>query len=85
MNPNRKPAGERRAGGPPRPAPSQLFALRLWQAELGQDQTEWRGQLQHVVSGQTRYFRDWPTLTVQLVELLAETASPPADANGAEP
>ena len=43
-------------------AESQLFVVRLWAEDLGQGQTDWRGKIQHVNSGEARYFRDWPTL-----------------------
>jgi hypothetical protein len=39
-----------------------LFMLRLWPEDLGGGQTDWRGKVQHVNSGEARYFRDWPTL-----------------------
>jgi hypothetical protein len=41
---------------------SHLFTVRLWVEEPGNGQTEWRGQVQHVMSGEKRYFRDWSTL-----------------------
>ena len=41
---------------------SHLFTVRLWQEELGNGQTEVRGKVQHVSSGEVRYFRDWPML-----------------------
>lgn len=41
---------------------SQLFTVRVWLEELGNGQTEWRGKVQHVASGEVRYFRDWSTL-----------------------
>jgi hypothetical protein len=56
---------------------NQLFTLRVWQAGVGDGQMEWRGKLQHVVSGQTHYFRDWPTLILYLGEMLSE----PIDGN----
>jgi hypothetical protein len=49
---------------------SQLFMLRLWPEELGSGQIDWRGRVQHVNSGETRYFRDWPTLLAFLEGLL---------------
>ena len=55
-----------------RPLHNHLFTLRVWQADSGEGQMEWRGKLQHVVSGQTRYFRDWPTLILHLGEMLSE-------------
>ena len=41
---------------------SQLFTLRLWPEALGGGVNEWRGQVRHVTSGETRYFRDWEVL-----------------------
>jgi hypothetical protein len=52
---------------------SYLFTLRLWPEALGNDQSEWRGQVQYVSSGEMRYFRDWPTLVAFLLEVLAKT------------
>jgi len=37
---------------------SHLFTVRLWLEELGDGRAEWRGQVQHVLSGETHYFRD---------------------------
>ncbi len=54
------------------PPKNQLFTLRVWQADAGEGQMEWRGKLQHVVSGQTHYFRDWPTLILHLGKMLEE-------------
>ena len=51
-------------------ARSHLFMLRLWPEDLGSGQTDWRGKVQHVNSGEARYFRDWPTLEAFLDELL---------------
>ena len=49
---------------------SHLFTLRLWAEEMGDDQTEWRGEVRHVTSGETRYFRDWATLVTLLLAML---------------
>jgi hypothetical protein len=49
---------------------SQLFTVRLWREDLGDGRSEWRGQVQHVLSYETRYFRDWQTLAAFLVEQL---------------
>lgn len=48
---------------------SQLFTIRMWREDLTTDRIEWRGQVQHVSSGKSRYFRDWQTM----VEFLKET------------
>jgi hypothetical protein len=58
---------------------SYLFSVRLWMEDMGDGQTEWRGQLRHVASGETRYFRDWLALVALLQALLpiGETAPQP--------
>ena len=50
---------------------SYLFTLRFWRTDPGSGETEWRGKLQYVVSGETRYFQDWPELVLYLKEMLA--------------
>lgn len=41
---------------------SHLFTLRVWVEDVGNGRTEFRGTLKHVLSGETRHFRSWPTL-----------------------
>jgi len=36
----------------------QLFTIKLWQEALTEKQTEWRGKIQHIGSGDSSYFRD---------------------------
>lgn len=59
---------------------SHLFTLRLWREGLGGGQTELRGKVQHVSSGEARYFRDWVALKAFLQEVTlridAQTAHP---------
>jgi hypothetical protein len=56
---------------PDRPLPrSHLFMLRMWPEDLGGGQTDWRGSVQHVNSGEARYFRDWPALEAFVEGLL---------------
>jgi hypothetical protein len=43
-------------------ARAQLFMVRLWVEVLGHGRAEWRGKVQHIGSGRSRYFRDWRTL-----------------------
>lgn len=52
---------------------SHLFMLRLWLEDLGSGHTDWRGKVQHVTSGEARYFRDWPTLEAFVEGLLHKT------------
>jgi hypothetical protein len=44
--------------------------LRVWAEDLGEGQTDWRGQVEHVTSGQVHYFRDWARLITLLQEML---------------
>ncbi len=51
---------------------TQLFTVRLWIADLGtppDPQVEWYSKVQHVTSGEVRYFHDWPTL-IDLLQIL---------------
>ena len=53
---------------------SHLFLVRFWsegaqQAQDSRDEKEWRGMVQHVLSGEARSFRDWPTLIDMLLEM----------------
>ncbi len=47
---------------------SHLFTVRLWLEDLGDGEVEYRGQAQHVLSGETRFFRDWATLAAFVAE-----------------
>jgi len=49
---------------------SQLFTVRVWREDLGEGRAEWRGKVQHVTSGEVRYFRDWPMLIACIQEML---------------
>jgi hypothetical protein len=51
---------------------SQLFTLRLWPESLGDGQVEWRGHVQHLISGETRYFREWGVLVEFLQAMLPQ-------------
>jgi hypothetical protein len=52
---------------------SHLFTVRLWTEDIGGGQREWRGRVQHVISGEAYYFRDWATLIAHLLKLLPST------------
>ena len=51
----------------PLSAPSHLFTVRLWPNDLGEGQVEWRGKVQHVLSGEAHYFREWQELNTHLL------------------
>lgn len=52
-----------------------LFTVRLWQEPLDNTQIEWRGEVRNTSSGESRYFRNWPMLTAQIVMMLSEAES----------
>jgi hypothetical protein len=51
---------------------SHLFTVRLWLEDLGDGQTEWRGKVQYIPSGEVRHFREWSTLLAFLLEMLPQ-------------
>jgi hypothetical protein len=55
---------------------SELFTVRLWREEIGDNQAEWRGRVQHVHNGEAFYFRDWPMLIAALRKMLQEPEPP---------
>jgi hypothetical protein len=52
---------------------SHLFTIRVWQEQIGAEQTEWRGKVQVFPRREVRYFRDWAALAPLLLTLLAES------------
>lgn len=55
------------------PHASRVFVLRVWLEELGNGQSEWRGQLQQVSGGEVHYFRDWQRMLSYLSEMFPPT------------
>ena len=49
---------------------SQLFTVRVWYELLEADRWEVRMQTRHILSGETRYFREWSLLAAYLVSKL---------------
>jgi hypothetical protein len=64
----------------PAASASHLFLVRLWLEDLGAEQQEWRGRVQHVLSGQVRYFREWAALETILRNMVSLLLSEDADA-----
>ena len=54
---------------------SHLFTVRVWKEEVGTEQTEWRGKVQLLTSGDVRYFREWTDLVPLLLAMLSELES----------
>jgi len=53
---------------------SSLFTIRLWEEERSEGASELRMQVRHVLSGETRYFRNWVQLAKYLEQKLHETS-----------
>ena len=56
---------------------SHLFTVRVWQEEVGQDLTEWRGKVQLITDGNVCYFRRWEGLVPLLLSMLSEVETLP--------
>lgn len=41
---------------------SHLFTIRIWTEAGGTPGKSWRGQVEHILSGERQYFRDWDSL-----------------------
>ena len=52
---------------------SHLFTIRVWEEETAVGQTEWRGKVQLLTSGEVRYFREWAALAPLLLAMLSES------------
>lgn len=46
--------------------PSTLFTVRLWREAVGAEPSASCMQVKHVLSGETRYFREWAQLATYL-------------------
>lgn len=56
---------------------SHLFTVRVWVEAFSDGEEEVRMQVKHVLSGETRYFRDWALLVTYLLAKLQENGFGP--------
>ena len=63
---------------------SHLFTIRVWQEPLGAGMVEVRFQTKHVLSGESRVFRDGEAVIAYLLEKLAEEGGMSIQAESAE-
>ena len=55
---------------------AELFTIRLWEEVLNEDQqSEWRGKIHHINSGEVRYFRDWSKMMAFIGNRLPNSAA----------
>lgn len=47
--------------------------MHIWLENLGESKTEYRGKVQHVLSGEVRYFHDWSMLENHLLDILNDS------------
>lgn len=55
---------------------SERFVIRLWREESAAPQAGWRGRMQHITSGEIRFFHDWDTFIGGLTELTQQIRVP---------
>jgi hypothetical protein len=53
---------------------SELFTMRIWLERTDLAHREVRLQVRHVLTGETRYFRDWPSLAAYVTGKLDSAA-----------
>jgi hypothetical protein len=51
-------------------SPTIIFTLRLWNEPLGNGQSEWRGEIKNLSTGEVRYFRMGEEITVLVFGML---------------
>jgi hypothetical protein len=51
---------------------SHLFTVQVWEEAVEMEQTEVRGKVQLLTTGEARYFREWAALVPLLVTMLSE-------------
>lgn len=56
---------------------TQLFTLRFWSEDLGNEQSDWRGKVQHINSGEVVYFREWSVLETFMERFLQNASDDP--------
>jgi hypothetical protein len=54
---------------------SHLFTVQVWEEAVEMEQTEVRGKVQLLTTGEARYFREWAALVPLLVTMLSEVDS----------
>ena len=56
-----------------------VFIVRVWYEAQEPGEREVRIQARHVLTGETRYFLEWPALTVYLAGKLDAASTTPGD------
>ena len=54
---------------------SHLFTIRIWTEEISKTESELRGKVLHVSTGETRYFRDWSKLLAFIQDMMSRAGA----------
>jgi hypothetical protein len=60
----------------PRPPPAIMMTLRLWQEVIEPQQSEWRGEIKNLATGEVRYFRGWGEIAEIVANMLSNSGPP---------
>ena len=58
-----------------RSPPTVILTLRLWHEPLGNDQSEWRGEIKNLSTGEVRYFRRWDEIALLVRKMIGTGTS----------
>ena len=64
---------------------SHLYTVRLWPEPVAGGEMVWHGKVTHVLSGETRYFREWSALIAYLQAALLADGSPQEAPRNSDP
>ena len=53
-----------------KPARTNLFTVRVWEESTGRKERKIRVKVQHVLSGEVRYFREWSDVIAFLLAIV---------------
>jgi hypothetical protein len=60
----------------PRPPPAIVMTLRFWQEVVEPQQSEWRGEIKNLATGEVRYFRGCGDIAEIVSTMLSNTRLP---------
>ena len=55
--------------------PTATFVVRMWAEPINEDHSEWRGQVEHLQSGEKRYFQQLDKMMEFVSSQLGKTSS----------
>jgi len=58
------------------PHPTATFIVRMWAEPINEDHNEWRGQVEHLQSGEKRYFQQLTIMLAFITSHIGATEGP---------